>query len=91
MATRRKRVEATRVACEVCLKEVPRSEAVVPEAVDYVTYFCGLDCYEKWKSQGGNAANDRPSQREADRRQNADDIRRAVDDRMQDLRTRKSR
>lgn len=42
-----------RVACEICLKEVPISEAAVPEATDYVAYFCGLDCYEKWKSQRG--------------------------------------
>jgi hypothetical protein len=37
------------VACEVCLREVPRSEAVVPEAADYVAYFCGLRCFEQWK------------------------------------------
>ena len=41
--------DAERVACEVCLREVPRSEAVVPEATDYVAYFCGLECFEKWK------------------------------------------
>jgi hypothetical protein len=51
--------ETTRVACEVCLKEVPRSEAAVAEARDYVAYFCGLECYEKWKSQ-------RPAPPEAD-------------------------
>jgi len=38
------------IACEVCLREVPRSEAVVPEAADYVAYFCGVQCFEKWKS-----------------------------------------
>ena len=38
-----------RVACEVCLREVPRSEAIFPEASDYVAYFCGLECFEKWK------------------------------------------
>jgi hypothetical protein len=37
------------VRCEVCRKEVPASEAFVPEAKDYVMYFCGLDCYENWK------------------------------------------
>lgn len=45
-----------RVACEVCLREVPRSEAVVPEAADYVAYFCGLQCFEKWKSLPEGAA-----------------------------------
>jgi len=51
MAVDNKPIDAERVACEVCMKEVPRSEATVPEAVDYVVYFCGLDCHEKWKSQ----------------------------------------
>ena len=31
-----KLVDVERVACEVCLKEVPTSEATVPEATDYV-------------------------------------------------------
>jgi hypothetical protein len=43
------------VACEMCLKEVPRSEAAVPEATDYVVYFCGLDCYQEWKKQRDKA------------------------------------
>lgn len=47
-----KPVEQEHVACEVCMKEVPVSEAVVPEATDYVAHFCGLDCYQKWKDQG---------------------------------------
>ena len=42
--------EEPRVACEICLKEVPRSEAAIAEARDYGAYFCGLECYEKWKS-----------------------------------------
>jgi hypothetical protein len=48
MAPSDKAVEGTLVSCEVCLKEVPRSEASVPEAVDYFVYFCGTDCYAKW-------------------------------------------
>ena len=40
-----------RVLCNVCEYEVPLSEAVVPEATDYMVYFCGLDCYERWRSQ----------------------------------------
>lgn len=48
-----KPAEAVLVTCEVCLKEVPVDEAKVPEAADYFVHFCGLDCYEKWKSQGG--------------------------------------
>lgn len=37
--------------CTQCGKEVPLSEAKVAEAVDYVAYFCGLQCYAKWAAQ----------------------------------------
>ena len=56
MATRDKPVEIERVTCEVCLKEIPKDEATSPEATDYFVYFCGLDCYEQWKKQGGEKA-----------------------------------
>ena len=46
-----KPVELESVQCEVCLKEIPLSEATVPEATDYVVHFCGLECFEKWKGQ----------------------------------------
>ena len=39
------------VPCEVCMKEIPRSEAKVEEAADYVAYFCGLDCFDKWRKE----------------------------------------
>jgi hypothetical protein len=42
-------IERELLACEICLKEVPESEAAIPEAADYVTYFCGLECYDLWK------------------------------------------
>lgn len=42
---------AEMVPCEVCLKEIPASEAKTAEAVDYVVHFCGIDCYAKWKEQ----------------------------------------
>ena len=38
------------IVCSVCEHEVPVSEALVPEATDYVVYLCGLDCYERWSS-----------------------------------------
>lgn len=43
--------EVERIACDICLKEVPLSEATIPEAADYFVHFCGIDCYQKWKSQ----------------------------------------
>jgi len=51
MAVESTSTEQDIVSCEMCLKEVPRSEASVPEATDYVLYFCGLDCYQKWRAQ----------------------------------------
>ena len=42
---------AEQVPCEVCLKEIPVSEATTSEATDYIAYFCGLDCYAKWKEK----------------------------------------
>jgi len=43
--------EVEKVSCDICLKEVPISESVIPEAVDYVVHFCGLECYTKWKQE----------------------------------------
>ena len=43
----------SRVSCEICLKEIPVSEAGHPEAVDYVMHFCGIECYNIWKKQAG--------------------------------------
>jgi hypothetical protein len=44
--------QANLVSCELCLKEVPISEAKIAEAADYFTYFCGLECYEQWRHRG---------------------------------------
>lgn len=63
MTTNDKPGDVEHVACEICLKEVPLSEATVPEASDYFVHFCGLDCYEQWKKQGAKpvAQVDKPS------------------------------
>lgn len=37
------------VACEVCLKEIPRSVARSQEGSDYVLYFCGDKCFVEWQ------------------------------------------
>ncbi len=39
------------IKCEICLKEVSRSEAQSVEAQDYVMHFCGLECYDKWQAK----------------------------------------
>ena len=51
MTEESKPVEPEHVSCEVCLKLVPRSGAASAEARDYVAYFCGLDCYDKWRRE----------------------------------------
>jgi hypothetical protein len=44
------------VACEVCLKEIPRSVASSNEGTDYVLYFCGDACFEQWQGADAPAA-----------------------------------
>jgi hypothetical protein len=39
------------VSCAVCQREIPLSAAASREASDYVEYYCGLDCYERWRNQ----------------------------------------
>lgn len=51
MAVRGKPFSVEKVPCKICLKEIPKSEAKVAEATDYVLYFCGLECYAKWKTE----------------------------------------
>ncbi|HHJ19236.1 MAG TPA: DUF3330 domain-containing protein [Gammaproteobacteria bacterium] len=46
-----KTTETGQVSCEVCLKEIPISEAESDEALGYVVHFCGLECHEKWRTQ----------------------------------------
>ncbi len=55
MTTNAKPVAVEQVACDVCMKEVPLSQATVPESQDYVAHFCGLDCYQKWKLEHAKA------------------------------------
>jgi hypothetical protein len=60
-----KSTESTLVACDVCFREIPRSEAINAEAGDYVAHFCGLDCYHRWAE---HAADDDAEKREPDAR-----------------------
>ena len=51
MSEQKKPTQEEKVVCDICLKEIPISEAKSVEATDYVAHFCGLDCYTKWKEQ----------------------------------------
>jgi len=50
--------EDEHVKCDVCMKEIPASEAKNAEASDYVAHFCGLDCYDKWQKQAKQSSKD---------------------------------
>jgi hypothetical protein len=47
--------ETEKVSCAICRKEIPLTEAVIPEAADYMAHFCGLECYAEWKQQSERA------------------------------------
>lgn len=51
MNTKEPREQEVLIKCDVCMKEVPASEAKSAEASDYVAHFCGLECHEKWRKQ----------------------------------------
>lgn len=56
MTTHDKPVEIEQVSCEICMKEVPVTDAMVPEAEGYFVHFCGLDCYQHWKEKHDKSA-----------------------------------
>ena len=39
------------VSCHVCGKEIPRSEAVQPEGLEYALHFCGGECVARWRAE----------------------------------------
>ena len=52
------------IACEICMKEVPKTEALNAEGAEYVLYFCGLDCYRKWSGDQPGQSDDEGSSAE---------------------------
>lgn len=52
--------EEIMVACGICLREVPESEARNGEATDYVIHFCGLECYAEWRKQSADKGRQEP-------------------------------
>ena len=44
---------AASIPCSVCRHEIPLSVALWRESSDYVAYFCGLECYDRWRNQSG--------------------------------------
>jgi hypothetical protein len=37
--------------CEECEQEVANPAVMTPEGRDYALFFCGLDCYERWRQR----------------------------------------
>lgn len=44
-------VDPETVACQVCMKEIPKSVAESLEGPQYVYYFCGADCFAAWQDE----------------------------------------
>jgi hypothetical protein len=42
------------VSCETCRLQLPAEEALRLEGEDYVLWFCGQECFAKWRSDSGN-------------------------------------
>lgn len=47
MSPNKESIDIEQLACKICLREIPRSEAKISETNDYVVYYCGLECYKK--------------------------------------------
>ena len=54
MSDRKPLHDAEQVACQICLKQVPRSVAKSPEGTEYVYYFCGAECFDQWRAGPGS-------------------------------------
>ncbi len=55
MATRLDDTTVPLVVCAECMKRIPKDTAQSAEAADYVAYFCGLDCFQKWRETSNEA------------------------------------
>jgi len=39
------------VKCEICLKEISKSDSQSEGYRDHVVYFCSSECYEEWTKE----------------------------------------
>jgi hypothetical protein len=37
--------------CGECNKEIKQPEAMSPEGQEYALFFCGFECYQKWRQR----------------------------------------
>ncbi|MDA9271946.1 DUF3330 domain-containing protein [bacterium] len=45
--------------CKTCCLKIPKSAAMTDEGADYVWYFCGINCYEKWLNKQNNSSDNK--------------------------------
>jgi hypothetical protein len=63
MTTVKRPIESELLHCDVCMQEIPKSEAHNTEVEDYVMHFCGLECYAQWQQQAPPAKKTQRSQK----------------------------
>lgn len=51
MSTDKTAVVEEILSCEICLQDIPASSAYSSETMDYVMYYCGLNCYDQWQKR----------------------------------------
>ena len=39
------------IDCDICLNEIPDTVGYSVEADEYVSHYCGLDCYQQWQEK----------------------------------------
>ncbi len=44
-------IQPQKIACSVCLKEIPLNLADTPVGADYVGHYCGIECYEEFAAR----------------------------------------
>ena len=45
------KIQAETISCEICLEEIPNTVNQNAEADEYVSNYCGLECYQQWKDK----------------------------------------
>ncbi|HFE39038.1 MAG TPA: DUF3330 domain-containing protein [Gammaproteobacteria bacterium] len=51
MSDSRNIVNVDTIECATCLEEIPKSVHKNAEADEYVSNYCGLDCYQVWSEK----------------------------------------
>lgn len=53
-------IQLEKISCSLCRKEIPLSAALRPQGVDYVGYFCGIECYDEFTGQQESGKPEKP-------------------------------